>query len=92
MSLTGYTPDYEKLVNDMMIWNISLVVVVVEKGIHSDKQDLGRGFILLLPQAAVLPGSDANSDSTVLSQYRVSSSKAIRPRAPVLPDVWKTLV
>ena len=25
-------------------------------------QDLGRGFILLLPQAAVLPGSDAGSD------------------------------
>ena len=27
------------------------------------KQDWGRGFILLLPQAAVLPGSDAGSDS-----------------------------
>ena len=26
------------------------------------KQDWGRGFILLLPQAAVLPGSDAGSD------------------------------
>ena len=26
------------------------------------KQDWGRGFILLLPQAAVLPESDAGSD------------------------------
>ena len=26
------------------------------------KQDWGRGFILLLPQTAVLPGSDAGSD------------------------------
>ena len=26
------------------------------------KQDWDRGFILLLPQAAVLPGSDAGSD------------------------------
>ena len=26
------------------------------------QQDWGRGFILLLPQTAVLPGSDANSD------------------------------
>ena len=26
------------------------------------KQDWGRGFILLLPQAAALPGSDAGSD------------------------------
>ena len=35
------------------------------KGIHSrpDKtQDWGRGFILLLPQTAALPGSDAGSD------------------------------
>ena len=27
------------------------------------KQDWGRGFILLLPQAATLPGLDAGSDS-----------------------------
>ena len=26
------------------------------------KQDWGRGFILLLPQTALLPGSDAGSD------------------------------
>ena len=26
------------------------------------KQDWGRGFIVLLPQTAVLPGSDAGSD------------------------------
>ena len=26
------------------------------------KQDWGQGFILLLPQSAVLPGSDAGSD------------------------------
>ena len=26
------------------------------------KQDWGRGFILLLPQTAALPGSDAGSD------------------------------
>ena len=26
------------------------------------KQDWGRGFILILPQDAVLPGSDAGSD------------------------------
>ena len=84
MSLTGYTPDYEKLVNDMMIWNISLVVVVFEKGIHSDKQDLGRGFILLLPQAAVLAGSDANSDSTksvssfVIQSHQISCSCVAR--------------
>ena len=25
-------------------------------------QHIGRGFVLLLPQAAVLPGSDADSD------------------------------
>ena len=28
------------------------------------KQDWGRGFILLLPQTAALPGSDAGSDVT----------------------------
>ena len=44
------------------------------------KQDWGRGFILLLRQTAALPESDAGSD--VLSQYRVSSSKTVRRRAP----------
>ena len=38
---------------------------------------LVRGFILLLPQAAVLPGSDDGLD--VVS---ISSSKTVRPRAP----------
>ena len=45
------------------------------------KQYWGRGFILLLPQTAALPGSDAGSDM-LLSQHRVSSSKTVRPRAP----------
>ena len=44
------------------------------------KQDWGRGFILLLPQAAVLPGSDAGSD--VVNQHWVLSSKTVRPCAP----------
>ena len=44
------------------------------------KQDWGRGFILLLPQTAALPGSDAGSDD--IKQHRVSSSKTVRPRAP----------
>ena len=51
------------------------------KGDHfqaTHKQDWGRGIILLLPQTAVLPGSDAGSDvvKPVLSfviQYRQTS-------------------
>ena len=43
----------------------------------SHKQDWGRGFILLLPQADVPYGSDAGSDSV----HRVSSSRTLRPRA-----------
>ena len=42
-----------------------VVVVVVWEGVHSGPdtdQDWGRGFILLLPQAAVLSGSDAGID------------------------------
>ena len=40
-----------------------VVVVVAWKDIQvRQKQDWGRGFILLLPQAAVLPGSDAGND------------------------------
>ena len=39
------------------------------------KQDWGRGFILLLPKTAAMPGSDAG-------QHRVSSSKTFRPCAP----------
>ena len=46
----------------------------------------GREFILLVSQAAVLPGSDAGSDV-------VMPSKTVRPRAPcVVPDVWSTLL
>ena len=37
--------------------------------------------MLLLSQAAVLPGLDVGSDG-VLSQHRVSSSKTVRPLAP----------
>ena len=42
------------------------------------KQDWGRGFILLLPQAAVLPGSDAGSNvikptSSFVIQNRLTS-------------------
>ena len=44
------------------------------------KQDWGRGFILLLHQAAVLPGSDAGSD--VVKPASSLSSKTVRPRAP----------
>ena len=43
-------------------------------------QDCGRGFILLLPQAAVLLESDAGSDG--FDQLQVSSFKTVRPRAP----------
>ena len=44
------------------------------------KQDWGRGFILLLPQAAVLPGSDTGSDfvkpasSFVIQNRQISCS------------------
>ena len=50
------------------ILSLYRLVVVVRKGLQGHpllvrhKQDWGRGFILLLPQAAVLPGSDAGSD------------------------------
>ena len=43
------------------------------------KQDWGRGFILLLPQAAVLPQMLA---VMLMIQHRLSSSKTVRPRAP----------
>ena len=42
------------------------------------KQDWGRGFILLLPQAVVLHILAV----MLLSQHRVSSSKTVSPRAP----------
>ena len=44
------------------------------------EQDWGRGFILLLPQAALLP--DQMLAVMLLSQHRVSSSKTVRTRAP----------
>ena len=43
------------------------------------KQDWGRKFILLLPQSAVRPGSDAGSDG--VEPASVSYSKTVRPRA-----------
>ena len=48
------------------------------------KQDWGRGFILLLPQTAALPGSNAGSDvikpasSFVIQNRQTSSSKTVR--------------
>ena len=59
-------------------------VVIVWKGISSglyrQTQNWARAFILLLPQAAVLPGSDAGRD--VLIQHLVLLSKTVRSRAP----------
>ena len=43
------------------------------------KQDWDRVFILLLPQTAALPESDAGSD---VIKHRVSSYKTVRPHAP----------
>ena len=47
------------------------------------KQDWGRGFILLLPQAAVLPGSDAGSDvikpaSSFVIQKLTNNNKQVK--------------
>ena len=44
------------------------------------KQDWGQGFILLLPEAAVLLRSDAGKD--VVKPASSSSYKTVRPRAP----------
>ena len=44
------------------------------------KWNWGQRFILLLPQTAALPESDAGSG--VLSQHQVSSSKTVRLHAP----------
>ena len=54
------------------------------------KKEWGRDFILLLPQIAVLPGSDPGSD--VLSHHRVSLSKTVIPRVHFVSNVWGTLV
>ena len=43
------------------------------------KQDWGRGFILLLPHVAVLPGLDAGSEGV---EPASGLSKTVRPRAP----------
>ena len=58
------------------------LVVVVWKGIHSrsDTNNWVRGFILLLPQTAVLPGSDAGSGVVKLASS--FAFKTVRPRAP----------
>ena len=52
------------------------------------KQDWDRGFILLLPQAAVLPGSDAGSDTGIEFGYPKPSDLVLH----VVPDVWGTLL
>ena len=61
-----------------------LLLFVVKQGIHDPDQtqekDGGRGFILLPPQPAELPRSDAGSDG--VSQHLVSSSKTVRPIIP----------
>ena len=44
------------------------------------KQDWGRGFILLLPQTAALPGSDAGSD--IIKPASSFVFQTVRPRAP----------
>ena len=45
-----------------------------------DKQDWGPGFILLLPQTAAMPGSDAGSDVIKPASSFVIQNR--RPRAP----------
>ena len=59
----------------------SFVVVVCKSNPHPVRhiQDWGRGFIILLPQAAV--SSDQMLGVMVLSQYQVLSSKTVRPSA-----------
>ena len=54
------------------------------------KQDYGRGFIFLLPQTVVLPGSNAGSDD-------VEQALGFDPKSSdlvlyVVPDVWGTLL
>ena len=46
------------------------------------EQDWGRGFIPLLPQAAILPRSDAGTDDVKPSDLVLH----------VVPDVWVTLL
>ena len=53
----------------------------------SHKQDWGQGFILLLPQVAVLPGSDAGSDGV-----KFCHPKSLGLVLHVVPDVWGMLL
>ena len=46
------------------------------------KQDCGRGFILLLPQTAALPESDAGSGVIKPASSFVIQNQTVRPRAP----------
>ena len=54
---------------------LNFVVVVVGQGIydpgHTQEKDGDRGFLLLLPQPAVLPGLDAGSDGVEPAPYFV---------------------
>ena len=69
-------------------------MVVVWKGIHS-KSDTNRtgarGFILLLPQAAVLPGSGAGGN-VVKPEFGFRHQKPSDLVLHVMPDVWGTLL
>ena len=51
------------------------------------KHNWGRGFILLLPQTAALPGSDAGSD-VIKFRHPKPSDLVLH----VVPDVWGTLL
>ena len=46
-------------------------------------RDWRRGFIVLLSQAVILPGSDAGSDGVEPASGFLS--KTVRPRAPCVP-------
>ena len=59
-------------------------IVVVVRRVSTPGQTqtgLGRGFILLLPQTAVLPGSDAGSDV-----IKPASSFVIQKRQTLIND------
>ena len=55
------------------------------------KQDWGKGFIFLLPQAAVLPGSDAGSN-VVKASIEFRHPKPSDLVLHEVPDVWDTLL
>ena len=55
------------------------------------KQDWSRRFIVLLPQAAVLPGSDAGSDVIkTVSGFVIQNVRLPAPYGArcMVPDVW----